>query len=107
MKTISPFLKRYFDASNRQDVHGMLAAFDADALVRDDGEEHKGTSAIRHWMEEVVRKYNAQTRPLRAEEVEGGTVVNVSVSGNFPGSPVTLDYRFQLRGEAITCLEIA
>jgi ketosteroid isomerase-like protein len=99
-------LAAYFAAKNRKDIEGMLQPFAEDARVRDEGEDMEGHAAIREWMEKTTRKYGV-TVEISGVSAESGTVlVTASVSGNFPGSPATLHYRFVLRADAITRLEI-
>jgi hypothetical protein len=99
-------LEGYFAATNRHDVDGMIAAFADDAVVKDEGHEHRGVSAIRGWMNETIRKYNFRAEPTSAVPSNNETAVTVTVSGNFPGSPITLTYWFALGGEKIARLTI-
>lgn len=104
-------VSRYFEATNRHDIDGMLAAFAADATVRDEGRDLAGSGAIRAWMEDTTRRYRVtvvplSVGPLNAGPERDGTVVTARVSGNFPGSPLKLRYRFRLEGGAIAALEI-
>ncbi|TIO09842.1 nuclear transport factor 2 family protein [Mesorhizobium sp.] len=99
-------LTAYFAAKNRHDIEAMLVPFSRDATVRDEGENHRGSAAIRTWMETTTNKYRVTV------EVAGATVngdawrIAGIVSGNFPGSPATLHYSFTLNGERIARLEI-
>src|SRR5690349_5136293 len=103
---LHPTLERYFAATNRHDVDDMVADFADHALVKDEGREHRGPPAIRAWMEETIRKYNFKTEPTSAVPENGKIAVRVIVSGNFPGSPITLTYRFKLEGDKIARLGI-
>jgi SnoaL-like domain len=100
-------ISAYFDGSNRHDIDAMLAPFDADASVKDEGQEHHGLAAIRSWMEDVTRKYRVTIEVKDVTDADGRTVVSGLVAGNFPGSPVLLDHTFTLAGPKITRLEIA
>jgi len=44
--------------------------------------------------------------PVRVVDRDGTTVVAVNIAGDFPGSPVTLDHIFRLKGNKIASLEI-
>src|SRR5258706_10883458 len=99
-------LASYFAASNQHDVDLMLTAFSEGATVKDEGEEHRGTEAIRTWMIDTIRKYNFKAEPTDVAREHNRTVVTAILSGTFPGSPVTLSYRFKLDGQKITDLEI-
>lgn len=96
----------YFAAKNKKDIDGMLAAFDANAVVKDEGEEHRGLSAIRAWMEHTTRKYSVSVEIKTVETNQDRTRVGGLVSGNFPGSPALLHYAFTLSGGKIIGLEI-
>lgn len=96
----------YFAAKNRKDIDGMLAPFARDASVRDEGEDMRGHAAIREWMEKTTRKYGVTVDPREFSGEADRPIVAAHVSGNFPGSPVTLHYHFTLAGGAIAHLEI-
>jgi len=99
-------LERYFAATSRHDVADMLADFAGDAVVVDEAREHRGTKAIRDWMEETIRKYDFEATPTSAAPANHMIAVSVTVSGRFPGSPIALTYRFELAGDTIARLEI-
>lgn len=96
----------YYAAKNVHNIDAMLAPFAEDAHVRDEGEDHRGHPAIRAWMEQTTRKYRVTARPEEAAKEGNSLVVRALVSGNFPGSPAHLTYRFTLDGERIARLEI-
>jgi ketosteroid isomerase-like protein len=99
-------LERYFAATHRHDVAGMIADFADDAVVKDEGHEHRGVPAIREWMKETIRKYEFKAEPTRVARENDRTAVSVTVSGDFPGSPIALTYLFELVGQKIVRLEI-
>lgn len=99
-------ISAYFDAKNRQDIEGMIATFADAATVRDEGEEHRGRAAIRAWMTETTRKYRVTARPTEVTAEGNDLVVASIVTGDFPGSPATLRYRFTLAGNSIIALEV-
>lgn len=99
-------LERYFAATNRHDVAGMIADLADDAVVKDEGREHRGVPAIREWMTETIRKYKFKVAPTSVAREDDRTAVAVTVSGDFPGSPIELTYRFKLDGQKVARLEI-
>ena len=103
---LSSTLATYFAAANEHDVNGMIAVFADGAIVKDEGHEHRGPVAIRRWMNETIKKYDFKVEPTGVAEQGGKTVVTGLISGNFPGSPVSLRYAFTLDHEKITRLEI-
>jgi ketosteroid isomerase-like protein len=96
----------YFTAANAHDATAMLHFFTQDAAVIDEKQERRGQAAIRAWEEETYEQYQPHAEPvfvqLSGEEAE----VMAVVSGNFPGTPVTLRFAFQLTGDLIGRLEI-
>ena len=99
-------ISAYFKANNEHDIDAMLAPFDENATVKDEGQEHHGRSAIRAWMEDVTRKYRVTVEINDVTNANGKTVVSGLVSGNFPGSPLLLSHTFTLSGPRIARLEI-
>jgi len=99
-------LADYFSAKNRRDIDGMLNPFAPDATVRDEGETHRGSAAIREWMEATTRKYRVTVEVADATANGDAWRIAGLVSGNFPGSPATLRYNFVLAGDQIARLEI-
>lgn len=99
-------LTDYFKATNAHDVSAMLAPFAEDAHVVDEGRHHQGVVAIREWMRETVERYALEIDPIESARSGSGVLVIASVSGTFPGSPITLQYKFKVDSEKITNLEI-
>ena len=90
-------LVRYFEAQNRHDLDSMVAAFAPDAQVQDEGRDYSGLEAIRAWKADTSAKYAIEVTPLRStKQPDGALAVTARVSGNFPGSPADLTYRFAL-----------
>lgn len=96
----------YFNAENAHDADGVAACFGADGEVRDERERHQGPDAIRAWKQASSAKYAATVALLDCTPRAHGCVVEGEVSGNFPGSPVVLEFDFQIDGEKIAVLEI-
>jgi hypothetical protein len=84
----------------------MSADLADDAVVKDEGREHRGMLAIRKWMKETIRKYKFKAEPTGVARDNDRTAVSVTVSGDFPGSPIALTYWFELEGQKIARLEI-
>lgn len=99
-------LAKYVEASNAGDTAATVELFSESAVVQDDGEEFAGLQAIEAWIEESTRKYQAQLVPLTLQESGDHVVLRGQVSGNFPGSPVELDFDFVLAGDKIARLAI-
>jgi ketosteroid isomerase-like protein len=101
-------IRQYQDAHDRHDTEAALANFAPDARVIDEGHEHVGADAIRHWLATAATEFT-YTRTLvaaEASDTETWLVVN-HLEGDFPGGVVDLRYRFQLSGGLISELVIA
>ena len=96
----------YFEADTAGDAEALATCFAADATIRDEGRTHEGLAAIKASRIETRRKYEYTVEPLEAAQWDGQTVVTASVSGTFPGSPVTLTFIFRQEEENIASLEI-
>jgi hypothetical protein len=96
----------YIAAENSGDANLFDQCFAENAVVRDEGEIHEGLVAIKRWKAETKRKYQHTVFPLTLVEKEGNIVVTNRLTGNFPGSPIELDFVFTLEGDKIVSLEI-
>jgi ketosteroid isomerase-like protein len=90
---VPDIIRRYFELAPQQDQAAYFALFAADAVVEDESTEYRGVEAIRRWRREVPLV--AYTITDVEDTHTGNTVVTVTISGNFPGSPFAgLKYRF-------------
>ena len=96
----------YVQLENSGDVAALEECFASNAVVRDEGRSHEGLASIRHWTAETKRKYGHTLAPLAIAQRDGKTVLTARLAGNFPGSPVTLQFSFVLEDGKITSLEI-
>ncbi len=103
---LPPPLPAYFAAKNTHDIDAMLAQFAHDAHVRDEGQDHRGTDAIRGWIAHTTSKYAVTVEPESVSSEAEQTIIRALVSGNFPGSPAHLTYRFTLADAHIAELSI-
>ena len=87
----------YFAAANVFDPDATIACFASDATIHDDGETLAGHAQIRAWKERVFARYRSTAEVRRVAGDGSAYVVTAEVSGGFPGSPIALDYRFELR----------
>jgi len=108
MKTRLPeLLASYYAAVNARDNERVLGLFAEDAVVKDEGKDHRGRDAIRSWMHETTRKYGPiAVEPTAVAENGRSTIVTSTVSGDFKGSPAHLRYTFTLEQQSIARLEI-
>ena len=96
----------YLSAENSGDTKLFDECFIDDAVVRDENEAHRGLAAIKAWKVETKRKYQHTVDPLRIEKQDGKFIVTSRLTGNFPGSPIELEFVFTLAGDKIVSLEI-
>ena len=102
---LPPPIAAYF-AADTSDANAVARCFNESAVVIDERREHRGRLAITRWKAEATAKYDYTSEPL-AVDVSGPEVtVTARVTGDFPGSPVELQYRFTLEGALIARLEI-
>ena len=95
----------YFIA-DKGDGEAVSLCFTENAVVKDEGHTHKGRAAIKAWKTEASAKYEYTSEPIACEEKDRKTVVTSHLVGNFPGSPVDLQFFFKLEGDKIASLEI-
>ncbi len=96
----------YIAAENRGDTEALAQCFAEHAVVRDEGQTIEGLAAIKRWKAETKKKYQHTVEPLASTQKDGKTIVTNRLTGNFPGSPIELEFVFTLAGDKIASLEI-
>ena len=96
----------YVAAENQGDTEALAKCFAEDAIVRDEGKTIQGLAAIKQWKAKTKKKYQHTIEPLSSVEKDGKTIITNRLTGNFPGSPIELDFVFTLDGDKIVSLEI-
>ncbi len=99
---LHPSIRAYFDAATVT----PLDAFAPDAIVADEGHRHVGHAAIDAWWRDVHAKYQAVAEPLEVNAKDDAHEVRAKVTGQFPGSPITLTFAFQMKDDRIAALRI-
>ena len=99
-------IETYIQASNNSDLDTFISCFSESATVLDEGETLIGHDAIRKWFAKTRSKYQFKAVPMDIEEKEENIILSCEVSGNFPGSPVVLDYKFKVSSGLILDLSI-
>ena len=99
-------IARYVQIANSGAAEAAPECFAPDATVRDEGQTYEGVAAIKNWMAATKKKYSHTVAPLELAERGGQTVLKAKLSGNFPGSPITVDFSFMLASGKIRSLEI-
>ena len=103
--SLHPAIAAYF-AADTSDGETVARCFTETAIVIDERREHRGRQAIAQWKSEATAKYHYTSEPLAAVVSGGEATVKARVTGDFPGSPVELRYRFRLEDDRIARLEI-
>jgi hypothetical protein len=96
----------YFAAANQGHTEIAAQCFAGNAVVQDEGQAIKGLAAIKQWEAETKRKYQHTIEPLTSVQKDGKIIVTNRLTGNFPGSPIELDFVFTLDRDKISSLEI-
>jgi hypothetical protein len=99
-------IARYVQIANSGAAEAAPECFAPDAIVHDEGQTYEGVAAIRNWMAATKKKYGHTIAPLELEERGGKSILKARLSGNFPGSPITVNFSFVLAAEKIRSLEI-
>jgi SnoaL-like domain len=96
----------YIAAGNRGDTEALAQCFAENAVVRDENQTIEGLAAIKRWKAETRKKYQHTMEPLACAQKDDKTIVTNRLTGNFPGSPIELQFTFGLDGDMIASLEI-
>lgn len=101
--TLPPAVMRYLAAKTPTEI---AECFTENGTALDERQIHRGRDQIRRWREEVG-KISYRQDVLSARHEGSHAVVTCRLTGDFKGSPVELDYRFELSGDLIARLEIS
>ncbi len=104
--TLTPLLASYVETMNAHDSAAFAANFAPEAIVHDEGHEHRGTAAIQAWIEAAHQKYQPTLEVTGVKEAGGGTVITGMVSGTFEGSPLELHHHLTIADGKIVALTI-
>ena len=110
-KTLEPIdlpapVAAYF-AADTTGAEAVAQCFTHGAVVIDERQEYRGRGAIARWKAEASAKFRYTVERLGVHVSGDQTTVTGRVTGDFPGSPVELQYHFTLEGDKIARLEIA
>jgi hypothetical protein len=98
-------IEAYFQADTR-DADRVAHCFTERAVVIDERREYQGRTAIANWKAAATAKYHYTSEPIGIEARGAELTVTARLVGDFPGSPVNLQYHFTLEGDKIARLEI-
>jgi hypothetical protein len=96
----------YVAAKNAHDPDAVARAFAAGGIVHDEGKIHRGQAEIAEWARDAMKRYSMTMSPLSVTGQDGKTVLTARVEGNFPGSPIDLNFNFELGRDGIQSLKV-
>ena len=102
---LPPTISAFFHAHNTGRTDDFKELFTDNALVSDEAHEYRG-AAIKEWIDGAIAKYKPVAGVTDLNEVGVQTIATAQVSGNFPGSPTQLRYKFTLMHGKIAALSI-
>lgn len=96
----------FYHASDIYDNDLLASCFAEDTLLIDEGEEYHGPKAVSGHILEANRVAKVMTEITNCVEKNGETIVTATISGNFNGSPIPLDFHFNISNGKIKNLNI-
>ena len=96
----------YF-AADTTSAEAVAQSFTDGAVVIDERQEYRGRTAIARWKAKTSAKFRYSVERLGVHVSGDQATVTGRVTGDFPGSPVDLQYHFTLEDDKIARLEIA
>lgn len=94
------------NAQNSFDSAAYADCFSKNAIVFDEGKTHNGRNDIQQWIDESNKKYKSVMKPLQYTENGTASVLTAECSGTFPGSPITLQFHFNIADGQIQHLKV-
>lgn len=103
---LPPPIAAFYRASDAYDDALLAGCFSEDAVLYDEGEEHHGPSAISEHILKANRDAKVSMDITNCVEQDGDIIVTVTLTGEFDGSPLPLDFHFTLDNTKIKTLNI-
>jgi len=104
--SLPPPIALYVQLENAGETEKLSACFAPYAIVHDESRTDEGLAAITAWKAETKRNYHHTITPLDVAYEQGKTVLKAQLTGDFPGSPITLHFDFVVEAGHILSLEI-
>ena len=102
---LPPVIAAFFRAHNTGQTADFNQLFAVNALVTDEAHEYRG-AAIQAWIDGATARYKPVADITDLTVARGQTIATALVSGNFPGSPAQIRYKFTLKDDKIAALAI-
>lgn len=94
------------EAQNKYNSAEYGNCFSETAIVFDEGGVHTGRDAIKQWFEKANEKYRTVMDPIKFNTTGSQWVLTARISGTFAGSPIVLNYTFEIHNGLIQTLKI-
>lgn len=94
------------EAQNNYNSAAYGNCFSETATVFDEGDSCTGKDAIKQWFEKANEKYRTVMDPVECNETGSNWVLTTRISGTFAGSPIVLNYNFEIQNSLIQTLKI-
>lgn len=96
----------YIASANDGRINDATTCFGENARVRDENRDYQGIDAIRDWIAETTESSQPQNEVISVKSDGETLVVHSKIIGNFPGSPVELEFQYVLNNGKISNLSI-
>jgi hypothetical protein len=96
----------YIGAANRGETEALGNALPRARSCGMKAKRSKAWPRSRNGWLETRQKYQHTIEPLASTQKDGKTIVTNRLTGNFPGSPIELEFVFTLERGKIAALEI-
>jgi hypothetical protein len=96
----------YIASEQARDLESQMGLFTNDALVHDEGRDHRRLDANTSWKRDAWAKFNYSIEILNISMRHEVSTLDVRLEGDFPGSPVELSFSFTFKNGRIASLII-
>jgi hypothetical protein len=100
----------FIKAINDHNTEGFLATLTDSAVITDEGQDYRGSAAIKEWSDEKCIGANVTLEVVDVIGRDGKTIVTAEVDGNFDKTglpdPFYMDFHFMVDDTKINGLNI-
>lgn len=93
-------------AQDKFDSAAYANCFSTNAIVYDEGRNHIGRTEIQYWNNSTNENYKTVIKPLSYAQNGTKAVLTAENAGTFPGSPIVLQFHFEIVNGLIESLKI-
>ena len=105
--TLPVIVEQLLSAQSAQNSAAYADCFSDSGIVTDEGKTHKGRKEIQEWNANTNGLYQFTIEPVDFTQEENAGLLKAKTSGNFPGSPIILNYNFRFSNGLIEELNIS